>query len=326
MPAQWASVWEDFRRDHHDQAKATIANRQAVVNRLAHWLATDAGGNITAITAAEQVTKTDLKRYVNACTDALTGSGVLSVYAGLKVFWRWYSGEYRDCEDCADPRSNRYHACALNPMTGVARPLPAKHRAKTVPVLTAEQIDAILAAVSSRSDAVQVRDRALILLLLETGLRRNEARMLDLSDVAMSGRDGGGTAVVRHAKNGRPRVTTFGPDTALALRRWERKRPATGDPALFTTMAGERLSYQAHGAIVDRLGQAAGIDGLHPHMFRHAWTDAHYREGTSEAVMRKLGGWVGSIPQTYGEGAAEERAVNMGLSRPVLGLIRGRAS
>jgi hypothetical protein len=40
--------------------------------------------------------------------------------------------------------------------------------------------------------------------------------------------------------------------------------------------------------------------------------------------MRQLGGWQGSIPQTYGAGAAEERAIALGRQRPVLDLIRSR--
>jgi hypothetical protein len=40
--------------------------------------------------------------------------------------------------------------------------------------------------------------------------------------------------------------------------------------------------------------------------------------------MRQLGGWQGTIPATYGQDAAEERATAIGLKRPVLGLIRER--
>jgi len=59
-------------------------------------------------------------------------------------------------------------------------------------------------------------------------------------------------------------------------------------------------------------------------MMRHTWADAHYRAATAEAVMRQLGGWQGKIPETYGADAAEERAIAIGLQRPVLGLIRER--
>ena len=42
--------------------------------------------------------------------------------------------------------------------------------------------------------------------------------------------------------------------------------------------------------------------------------------------MRQLGGWQGSIPTTYGQDAAEERAIAIGLQsdRSVLGLIQER--
>jgi hypothetical protein len=67
MPAQCRSVWGDFERDHYDQARQRIRQRKSAVNRLAHWLATDAGGNIVS---PEDVTKTDLKRYISASAEA----------------------------------------------------------------------------------------------------------------------------------------------------------------------------------------------------------------------------------------------------------------
>jgi integrase/recombinase XerC len=320
MLPQWASVWADFERSHYHQSDRTLNSRRATINRLAHWLATEEGGNITS---PHEVTRQHLQRYMAAAQASCHGSGVLSVYSALRVWWRWFAAEYRDCADCGD-EGNRYHApCPLNPMSSVKSPAPSKHRSRTVPVLTAGQVDALLGTVRGK-DPASVRDRALITMLLETGMRRGELRGLDLDDISVSGRDGGGTAVVRHAKNSRPRVVTFGPETALALSRWLRKRPEGGE-ALFTgTSAATRLSYQAFADIVARRGEAAGIPGLHPHMFRHTWADAHYRAGTPEAVMRSLGGWQGNIPLTYGAGAAEERAIAQGLAKPTLSLIRSR--
>ena len=257
MPAHWSEAWADFERAHYHLSDRTIASRRATINRLAHWLATEEGGNITS---PDEVTRQHLQAYMAIAQASCTGSGVLSVFAGLKVWFRWFAAEYRDCAGCGD-EADRHHSCALNPMTGVRSPAPSKHRSRVVPVLTSDQVAALLGAIRGK-DPASVRDRALIMLLIDTGMRRNEARMLDLGDLSLSGRDGGGTATVRHAKNSRPRVTTFGPASALALTRWLRKRPEGGE-ALFTTVTagGGGLSYAAIGDIVARAGKAAGHPG-----------------------------------------------------------------
>ena len=109
-------------------------------------------------------------------------------------------------------------------------------------------------------------------------------------------------------------------------------QPARRRP-LFTksgTVAA-RVTPASISSIVAKIGKAAGVElsdsrVLAPHQLRHLWADAHYRAGTPEAVMRQLGGWQGSIPTTYGQDAAEERAIAIGLQsdRSVLGLIQER--
>jgi integrase/recombinase XerD len=85
-----------------------------------------------------------------------------------------------------------------------------------VAVLTARQISRILAEVSGR-DPRSVRYKALILVLLETGMRRAELRQLDVEDVDLKAR----VAAIRRGKGGRSRVAVFGSDG--------RHVPATAD-------------------------------------------------------------------------------------------------
>jgi integrase len=303
MSPQWSSVWRRFERSHYSQSSSTIRNRRISVTQLARWLALPEND---AITDPEQVSRHHLREYMALQESVREGCGVLTTCADLHVFWRWYTGEYRDCEECADPSTYRFHSCGRSPMHGVRRPSPRKNKAKVVPVLSPSQLDDVLASVVGRS-FYALRDRALIMVLVESGVRRTEAASLNVSDLDLT-RRGGGTVHVRDGKN---------------------QDGSEWDGPLFTKNNGKGLTPQTIGAIVARVGKAAGLelaDGrkMAPHQMRHTWADAHYRAGTSEAAMRQLGGWSGSIPQTYGQDAASERAISIGLQSPVLGLIQSR--
>ena len=76
--------------------------------------------------------------------------------------------------------------------------------------------------VLSREDARKVlsvagtRDRALVMTLIDSGLRRGEALALDCRDVDLQT----GAVYVRRGKGGKPRVTYVGAKTRRALLRW----------------------------------------------------------------------------------------------------------
>jgi site-specific recombinase XerD len=172
-----------------------------------------------------------------------------------------------------------------------------------------------LAALSGR-DYQSVRDRALISLLADTGTRREEVRNIDVADLDLSVRDGG-IAQVRVSKT-KPRPVVFGPDTATYLGRLLRMHPRRDDPpwpnvSLFANSTGGRLSAQSIGVIVARAGKRLVSSSptarrLYPHQMRHGWADRMHRDGAPDSALRQLGGWSGSVPRTYGLGAARRGA------------------
>jgi integrase len=315
MPPAWEEPWQWFADDHRHQAATTLRDRRTIVLAFAHWAELSHG-----ITSPDQVTKRHLTSYMSMIEDTRRGSGAITVFNGLRTFWRWYAGAYKDCKECADPSLYVNHSCSLTPVHGVRRPAPSKHQSATVPVPTDDDISAVLKALNG-NDYQSVRDRALISLLSDTGTRRGEIRMIDVADLDMT-IPGGGTAHVRVSKT-KARSVVFGPDTKTHLRKLLLKHPLRDDPRypdvpLFTNSTGGRLSPQSIGMVVARAGKRAGVeftDGrrLHPHQMRHAFADRMYRAQTPDAVLRQLGGWVGTIPATYGLGAASDRAVEYAL-------------
>lgn len=134
----------------------------------------------------------------------------------------------------------------------------------------------ILQALEGRT-AKALRDRALVRLMYDRGLRRGEALGLDLEDLELDG-SRARLRVLRKGKHGNEPLT-IPAKTADALRDWLRVRPEVVDKEgrrpVFVGLdrAGNskgRLTGQAVHALVRRLGEKAGVSGLRPHAFRHA--------------------------------------------------------
>ena len=157
-----------------------------------------------------------------------------------------------------------------------------------------------------------IRNRAIICLLSQTGLRRMEVVALDLSDYDVEN----GEVAVRCGKGGKSRVALAGDDTSKAIWRYlqvREQRARAGCTALFVSRLGHRMTPSGIGQLISRIGREAGIDGLHPHQFRHSWTHYVLDSGMSEHNIITLGGW-STTKQLgrYGRALQQERAIKEG--------------
>ncbi len=113
------------------------------------------------------------------------------------------------------------------------------------------------------------RDRAIVRLLYDLGLRRKEVCGLDVADV---GTDAGTVAILGKGRT-EQETLTCPPPTAAAVRAWlDTGIPVAGGPlfvALDPAHRGHRLTGQSVYALVKQLGDAAGIRAR-PHGLRHA--------------------------------------------------------
>jgi integrase/recombinase XerC len=111
------------------------------------------------------------------------------------------------------------------------------------------------------------RDRALILTLLDTGLRAGELVGLDLEDVDFQSQ----RIQVRHGKGNKQRVVRIGNEAGQAVQNYlERFRGMEPGP-LFLTCRGGPLCRTAMRTVFQRLGKQASIPKVHPHRFRHTF-------------------------------------------------------
>ncbi len=102
------------------------------------------------------------------------------------------------------------------------------------------------------------RDRAVVTLLLFTGLRIGELAALNLDDVAVSARKG--LVTVRRGKGDRYRQVPLNTDAREALDAWLGQRtslPGSASPALLLSLKGQRLSTRAIDLTVRRLARGS---------------------------------------------------------------------
>jgi site-specific recombinase XerD len=150
--------------------------------------------------------------------------------------------------------------------------IPAKRFGRQlISFLTEAETDALLAACDlSRWEGR--RDRALLLVAAQTGLRVSELTGLNCGDVTL----GTGASVRCLGKGRKHRAVPLTTPTQAVLRVWMTERAGLPGQPLFPTRTGRRLSADAVQRLVRQHAVTAALrcpsirpDKLHPHILRH---------------------------------------------------------
>jgi len=134
----------------------------------------------------------------------------------------------------------------------------AKPKRRVINPYTLEQLEGMLAVCEwdcqHRVRFIGSRNRAIIMLLLDTGLRLTELANIRLQDI-----DGDSGWIRVTGKGGKERVVRIGQAARKALWRYQMHRPENGRSELWLT--GEGLPLKAHGiqAAFERIKNRAGI-------------------------------------------------------------------
>jgi integrase/recombinase XerD len=135
---------------------------------------------------------------------------------------------------------------------------------------------------------IMVRDRAILLLLADTGCRVGGLTRLRLCDLDLKR-----CTVSLTEKGERQRVVPFSATTAEVLQKWLDVRPAAAEDWLFINLGRRmrelRLNEEAVGEMLRRLKQRAKVSGrVNPHSFRHGFAREWLRAGGDLATLARI--------------------------------------
>ena len=126
--------------------------------------------------------------------------------------------------------------------------------------------------------ATASRDKALILIMLDTGARASELCELLMKNIDLKNR-----RIMVLGKGDKERLLPLSATTAKALWRYtneERSEVHNGDP-VFVSQDGRPFSRGALLQLLWHLGEKAGVVDCHPHRFRHTFAINFLRNGAN---------------------------------------------
>ncbi len=202
------------------------------------------------------VTSHDLNQFIKALP--CTNGGKHAYFRVLKTFYNWFYS----------PRAGYGLKPSDNPILGVDAP---KQDKKILPSLTPEQVDYII------SQAGRLRDKAIISLFNDSGLRLEELTYINPQDVDWARR-----LIKVRGKGGKEGYALFGARTAVLLKEWLAQRPA--DSSLW------HIGSYTIADMLEKLSAKTGIV-FSAHTFRRTFASVLAKRGVDSLHIMRLGRW-----------------------------------
>lgn len=196
--------------------------------------------------------------------------GIHGAYRMLKTFLLWFENE-------TEPENWK------NPIRKVKAPR------LTIAPLQPVEVDTIklMLDTCNGKGITDIRDKAVLLFLLDTGTRAAEACAINLEDIDFQSR----CVLIKKGKGRKPRVVVYGEKTSRALKAYIKARAATTEKALWLAEDSEnRLTYWGMNEIIKRRAKRANVEKPGLHDFRRAFAINFLRNGGDIYSLQTLMG------------------------------------
>ncbi len=191
--------------------------------------------------------------------------GTHAAFRAARCWLRWAWEEY----DLLDT------PCPIDRVAG-----PRVNQEPLAPV-SLETVKAMMHTCSGKR-FLDVRDKALLAFLLDTGARASEVLSLDVADLDLSA----GTAMLRRGKGGKGRTLYYSPFTSRLLAKY--MRSLVGPGALWRGRDDRRLQYAGLRAVLRKRAGMAGTATPQAHDFRRAFAALSLKAGCDVVTLSRL--------------------------------------
>ena len=252
-----------------------------------------------------EITADDIRRFMLALQEpqpqhgaadvapiTLSNKSLLNIHTGLGALWTWAVKE---------------GVTERHVVRDVARPKPEE---PAIIPFTEDDLKRLMAAcertagytrpgkrLTDNKRRTVLRDRAIVLLLLDTGIRASELADMTVQDVDVRNR-----RITVTGKGRKSRMLPMSPETSKAVWKYlttERATDRMRDP-LFTAENGTGMTRITLLCFLKRLGARAGVADCHPHRFRHTFAVMFLRNGGNAFELQMaLGHTSLGATQTY---------------------------
>lgn len=209
-------------------------------------------------------------------TQPLTNQTLRNIWVALRSFWTWAEDVLAVPDAMAKIKAPKAESVEVAPLT----------QADIKALMTAVRPHRADRPKSGARYEQQLRDRAIILLLLDTGLRATELCSLKVGDVTLkTGR------ISVQGKGAKHRYVWAASVTRHALWQYVSERAAGSDPSqpLFLSTGRNRaIGRRWLARRLKKLGERAGVDGVYPHRFRHTFAVQYLRNGGDVFTLQIL--------------------------------------
>ncbi|APV43731.1 integrase/recombinase XerC [Dehalogenimonas formicexedens] len=176
-------------------------------------------------------------------------------YRSLKTFFSWLKRE---------------ELINKNPFDHIN---PPKQEKKVIQALSVTEINTLFDACLGKT-MYDVRDKAILCVLLDSGLRISELTSLKVEDFDQTN----GTLFIRRGKGGKQRIVRVGSRAQKALWKYLTLYRKGSDSNLFLNKTGHSLDANAAKLMFRRLENKTKIE-VHPHKLRHTFAISFLRAG-----------------------------------------------
>ena len=175
---------------------------------------------------------------------------------------------------------------------------PPKPEEKAIDDLTQEQIKALLSVIdkskeydrpgkvtSSHTIATADRNRTILYILLDTGLRVSELCSITINHCDLQTR-----RIKVMGKGAKERIVPFGARTGKLIWKYLHtyRSDARLNETLLVTKDGFPVSRRNALDIFEYMGERAGVSNVHPHRFRHTFAINFLRNGGNQATLQRI--------------------------------------